>query len=517
MTMYPGAIKTWVDKVDLTDFMTAGILNDDVMDEIIAVETELGTDPAGAYATVKARLDASAGGFSPVSVETKTANYAITTSDFNKSIRMNSAAIHTFTLPSVGAGDDGKRLTLMRMGAGVVCIAASDSDVIVSDDYEGASINCSQTDPEQASITLEYCHAETAWMSIATQGMWICSNYFGDGSDGAVQISADTSLNSTQDGDMLVKQYSSLTIDAAKTLTVDDRCKGLFVYVTGNCVINGTLSMIARGANVDPSAAGVSATGIRLAMLKSGETDTLTAADFAGCGAAVIAAVANQSAISGNGKIYTIARAGAAGGASQGAASTNGNNGAAGTAGQSGGGGSGAFGAGGSAPGGAGSQGTCFSGGTGGGGSRGVPTGGAANGGAGGYGDVAANGATCAAGGGAGNPGGAGDGTTGNSGETGTGGVLILIVGGNLTIGASGVISSNGKNGGAAAASSESVGGGASGGGNVLVLYAGSLSNSGTIEANAGSGGVGSGGSNVNVSGGNGGAGSVQGPTQVDV
>jgi len=58
MAIYPAALKTWVDKVDLTDFMTAGILNDDVMDEIIAVETELGTDPAGAYATVDARLDA---------------------------------------------------------------------------------------------------------------------------------------------------------------------------------------------------------------------------------------------------------------------------------------------------------------------------------------------------------------------------------------------------------------------------------------------------------------------------
>ena len=58
MASYPGALKTWADKVDLTDFMTAGILNDDVMDEIIAVQTELGTDPAGAEATVKARLDA---------------------------------------------------------------------------------------------------------------------------------------------------------------------------------------------------------------------------------------------------------------------------------------------------------------------------------------------------------------------------------------------------------------------------------------------------------------------------
>jgi len=57
MASYPGALKTWVNKSDLVDFMTAAILNADVMDEIIAIETELGTDPAGAEATVVARLN----------------------------------------------------------------------------------------------------------------------------------------------------------------------------------------------------------------------------------------------------------------------------------------------------------------------------------------------------------------------------------------------------------------------------------------------------------------------------
>jgi len=138
-------------------------------------------------------------------------------------------------------------------------------------------------------------------------------NYFGDGSDGAVTISSNTSLTNAADGDYVVKEYSSLTINSSTTLTTQNRSKGLLIYVKGNAIINGTLSMTARGASADPVAAGVSATGLRLPLLKSGSTDTLSVADFAGAGTGVISSVANQPAISGDGKIYTIARAGGAG------------------------------------------------------------------------------------------------------------------------------------------------------------------------------------------------------------
>lgn len=325
-------------------------------------------------------------------------------------------------------------------------------------------------------------------------------NYFGSGSDGDVTYSSSTNLACTLDSDMKVMNYDSLTINSGVTLTTDNRCKGLFIYVKGNATINGTLSMTARGASVDPVSAGVSATGLRLPMLKSGETDTLAAADFAGAGSAVISAVGNQPGISGNGKIYTIARAGAAGG-SRSCEGTGG--GGSSGAGQSGGGGGAGGGSG--QCGGYGAAGTVFSGGSGG---ANANRDGAANGGAGGSATEERSG------GGAGNPGGSGGGNNGTAGASGTGGLLILVVGGDLTIGGSGSIAANGSVGGNSVPCDgcdySFVDGAGSGGGNILVLHAGSLSNSGSIAASGGSSGGGG-----YYGSGSGGAGSVQ-TDQVD-
>ena len=152
-------------------------------------------------------------------------------------------------------------------------------------------------------------------------------NYWGDGSDGAVTTSGNVThtvanKNGSYDGDMYVANYTSLSIGAGHTMTVDQPCRGLLVYVKGDCTISGTLSMALKGGAANPTTSGgndssaVSSTGIRLPMLKSSSSETLAAADFAGCGSAAVAAVANQPGIDGDGKIYTIARAGASGGAS---------------------------------------------------------------------------------------------------------------------------------------------------------------------------------------------------------
>jgi len=349
----------------------------------------------------------------------------------------------------------------------------------------------------------QVCGFGTAMMPgsiVGSKGGRVLINYYGDRSDGFLSTSGDvthTVLNKDglYDGDMYVANYSTLTINGGHTMTVDQPCKGLLVYVNGNCIIDGSLTMTARGAFEDPSGT-VSATGIRLPMIGAG-SDTLTAADFAGCGAAAIAAVANQKGISGNGKIFTIDREGGAGGVGVNNLSS-GNNGGTGAQ-KSGGGGSGASGYGLGGGSGDGGDGTCFSGGA---GSGGVycasGNDGQDYGGAGGYANSGAY--TPSTGGGAGNPGGAGSGTpVGEVGGAGTGGLLILIVGGNLTISGSGKISANGMNGGA-------IGGAGSGGGNVLVLYAGNLSNSGSIEADGGIGAAFPGAGD----GGDGGAGSVQ-------
>jgi hypothetical protein len=98
---------------------------------------------------------------------------------------------------------------------------------------------------------------------------------------------------------------------------------------------------------------------------------------------------------------------------------------------------------------------------------------------------------------------------TSATGGTGPGGLLILVVGGVLTIGASGSIQSNGNNPAITQTNAGVVagGGGCSGGGNVVVAY-NTISNSGSITAN---GGTTSGLTYPNSrQGGNGGNGSVQ-------
>lgn len=262
------------------------------------------------------------------------------------------------------------------------------------------------------------------------------------------------------DGPAIVKNYSDLTINSGVTVIPAARCKGLVVYVKGNANIAGTLTMTARGA----SAAGVAS----------------DVAFWANNGIGV--PVPNT---------YPLPAAGAAGAAAVPYSSGTGGvapgiTGTAGTNGQCGGGGSGAAtnSTSGTATSGAGATGTSYSGGTGGGGSRwiagvGGAVSGAANGGTGGS---AVSSDSGGAGGGAGNPGGAGA-ANGTAGQNGTGGLIVVICSGDLTI--SGLVSADGCNGGTG------TGGGGSGGGSINLFYAGNLTNTGTVRANGGAGGTG--------------------------
>ena len=317
------------------------------------------------------------------------------------------------------------------------------------------------------------------------------------------------------DGDMWVANFKDLTIDASVTLTTDQPTRGMLIYVDGDCSIAGSLSMTSRGANADPTTSGgsdssaVSSTGIRLPMLTASGTDTLAAADFAGCGDAAVAAVENQVEISGDGTIFTINRAGGAAGAGCARGCCGGCSGFAGSAGAgsgsaietAGGGGGGAHQSdSGTARGGSGAAGTCFSGGGGGGGAAGSTTVTAgtagANGGAGGNGAAAGGGfGSSRGGGGAGNPGGSSGGYT--NGQSGIGGLLILVVSGDLTI--SGSLHSAGTNGGTGYDTANGRYGGASGGGAIMALHGGSYTLSGSITVNGGTGAA--------SPGGNGGAG----------
>ncbi len=61
-TDYPGALDSYADKVDGVDDVLAAHINNP-QDAIEAIEAELGTDPAGTFATVKLRLEQAYGSF----------------------------------------------------------------------------------------------------------------------------------------------------------------------------------------------------------------------------------------------------------------------------------------------------------------------------------------------------------------------------------------------------------------------------------------------------------------------
>lgn len=314
--------------------------------------------------------------------------------------------------------------------------------------------------------------------------------------------------NGSYDGDMVILNYTSLTINSGNVLTTDHPCRGMIIYVQGDCVINGHLSMDRRAPYANPTSSGsssndaVDGSGLRLPFLANGYSDTITttAALLNGCGNEAKAAVANHKSLSNNGKVVTFVRQGAGGGAGKGTGP--GNNGSNGGTGQTGGGGGGgSYGV----TSGSGSYGSCWGGGSGGGGAdNNNPTnatpwcGPGGNGG--GSGSLTSQG-------GAGNP----CGSTpfgGNLSDVPGGGLIALIVGGNLTIGSGGKISANGGANNQSMRSQFSGGGGSCGGGNILIAHRGSYTNNGVVQAIGGT--ILTDGVPANSYGGTGGNGSIQ-------
>jgi len=103
-------------------------------------------------------------------VETKTANYSVLVTDTGKTFVMNSGDAHTFTLPSVGAGDVGLTFTFTSIGAGKCTIQTSDSDRI--DDSAGGgyiSMTYAGVGNELPTVTLRLVSA-TMWAIVGANG-----------------------------------------------------------------------------------------------------------------------------------------------------------------------------------------------------------------------------------------------------------------------------------------------------------------------------------------------------------
>ena len=375
------------------------------------------------------------------------------------------------------------------------------------------------------------------------------ANYFGDESDGAFNSSGATSLtvtnkNGSYDGDMMVRQHSSFTLNAGHNYTVDQPCRGLVILCTGDVSISGTLTMSARGAYADtvdnstnPNSnipTNVPSNGLIWKFVGGGGGRSLSPGSSDLNGAAPPSGdiytwltEQNNRIGSATGSEVRLSRQGAAGGnGGDGSPNGQGNPGNAGTAGtnsnssdlytmQTGGGGGGGNGAwSGSVQAGNGSYGSCFGGGSGGGGVRSSnPNDGHSAGiwgGPGGPGDDGGTFNYCG-GGGAGNGGGTGNdnGGTGSPGADGTGGLLVIIARGNVTVNSGGSILSAGQAGGDASGHPDSnrveAAGGGSGAGIILIAHGGSYTNNGTVTAGGGSGGTA-----PSNSGGAGGAGAIR-------
>ena len=308
-------------------------------------------------------------------------------------------------------------------------------------------------------------------------------NWFGDESDGDLSISGTTLLSSLIDSDSYIVNANSLTITSGATLSVSNRCKALVIYVKGNLVNNGVISMTGKGAFVNPDTASVGENGLEIIRFKHGYYDIANRSIVDGFGTEFINSEKNQPGSIGNIKRYLIRKYGAnsmyngpyISDTVSSPKNATGNSGLQ----KSGSGQPGtvcapAYGSYTSI----GMQGTCFSGGTGGGSVHTSETTtlvstGALYGGQGGngLGNLTTYGGTGTT---------AGSGTV--SGNIGTGGTIIIIVGGSIVN--NGTIEANGVNG----VYSGSIGGGASGGGNILVLYGNTITGTETIIANGGIG-----------------------------
>ena len=292
--------------------------------------------------------------------------------------------------------------------------------------------------------------------------------YFGDNSDGrgiftgsiaTVRTRISGTFASTVDGPPVIKNFSTLFVSRSVTISPTNRCRGLLIFVDGDATISGSITMTARGAKF-----------------------TGSDASFTTVNPPYLGDYWNTQLFPSSSYLSRVFAVGAAAGAAGPAPNSTGGVGATGILGRSGGGGGGG---GQASAGGAGSAGTSFSGGSGGGG--GGPSGGTNGFAFGGQGGPSLG----YGGGGAGNPGGSTVSPTPSvTGGNGTGGLLILIVRGNLKIGPNGSIVSNGIAGGNGIAGFSSAGGGGSGGGVIYVYYGGTLTNNGTVTANGGPGGL---------------------------
>lgn len=118
------------------------------------------TPAAGAFTTLQGKYQDG---------DDKTDTYNITSADFGKSLRMNSASDKIFTFPSVGISDDGAILNFENINTGKLTLQMVDSDKIHD---SGATCTIYTNDDFTATLSVRYCHVTVTWLIINGFGTW---------------------------------------------------------------------------------------------------------------------------------------------------------------------------------------------------------------------------------------------------------------------------------------------------------------------------------------------------------
>lgn len=104
MADYPAAVTSFTTKVDHVDDVQAADVNN-LQNEVVAIETELGTDPAGPATDVKTRLARTLLEAASTNVETLSANKTLTDADLPLQYLAAGGSNRDITLPALAAAN----------------------------------------------------------------------------------------------------------------------------------------------------------------------------------------------------------------------------------------------------------------------------------------------------------------------------------------------------------------------------------------------------------------------------
>jgi len=107
-------------------------------------------------------------------VESRDGGGNLTTSDFGKTLTVNSGVAETLFLPAVAATDIGAQFTIVKLGTGQVTIIAA-AGTYIADSGVGGTIYNDSTLESYACITLRLASA-TKWVITGGDGNWMTTN-----------------------------------------------------------------------------------------------------------------------------------------------------------------------------------------------------------------------------------------------------------------------------------------------------------------------------------------------------